>query len=71
MLVFTGLITLCVGGLAAYHGRLGCLGMTTNEEIRGKYEENGNIYDMGPKVNCQALCFGGTSRVLFKERSKE
>jgi hypothetical protein len=55
LLVFTALISLCVGGLACYHGKLACSGMTTNEELRGKYGA-GNPYDQGCNRNCEAFC---------------
>lgn len=61
--IYTGLITCCVGGLACYHGKLGCAGQTTNEEIRGKYG-NGNPYDEGCKKNCNTFCQSGTSRIF-------
>ena len=37
LLVFSGLMGLCVGGLMFYHTKLICDGVTTNEEIRGKF----------------------------------
>ena len=47
-----------------YHGYLACEGVTTNEEIRGKFNNgNENPYDKGCKANCSAFWFGGTSRV--------
>jgi hypothetical protein len=41
LVIFTGLITCCVGCLSGYHFKLACSGVTTNEEIRGKlFSEN-------------------------------
>ena len=64
MLFYTALITCCVGGLTGYHGKLACEGITTNEEIRGKFR-NGheNPYDEGCTQNCKSFFYGGTSRV--------
>jgi len=63
-LIFCAMITLCVGGLVFYHGRLACLGLTTNEEIRANYGQN--PYDLGCSGNCRAFWYGGTSRVHSK-----
>ena len=63
LLVFTALISLCVGGLSCYHGKLACSGMTTNEELRGKYGA-GNPYDQGCNRNCEAFCKSGKSRIF-------
>ena len=61
---YTSLITCCVGCLSSYHGKLACENVTTNEEIRGKFE-NGNVnpYDQGCSGNCRSFWFGGVSRV--------
>jgi energy-converting hydrogenase Eha subunit G len=64
LVVFTALISCCVGGLSAYHGKLACSGITTNEEIRGKYNDM-NPFDEGCSGNCKAFWFGGTSRVYI------
>ena len=63
LLIFCTLITCCVGGLMGYHGYLACEGVTTNEEIRGKFSGSENPYNYGCKANCSAFWFGGTSRV--------
>ena len=48
LLIFCSLITCCVGCLAGYHGKLAFDGVTTNEEIRGKFSNgNQNPYDEG------------------------
>lgn len=63
LLAFSALISLCVGGLGGYHGKLAINGQTTNEEMRGKYG-NGNPYDHGWRSNCRAFCDSGTSRIF-------
>ena len=70
LLVFAGLMGCCVGCLAGYHGKLACDGITTNEEIRGKFSTaNGtNPYDKGCIKNCRAFWYGGTSRIYLKGR---
>ena len=65
--VYTGVITLCVGGLCCYHSELAVTGKTTNEAIRGKYNKGGNPYDEGCRKNMGAFLFGGTSRVFVNE----
>ena len=62
LVIFTGLITCCVGCLSGYHCKLACSGVTTNEEIRGNLF-NENPYDEGCSANCNAFWYGGTSRV--------
>ena len=48
MLIYTSMIFCCVGGLTCYHSRLACLGLTTNEEMRGKFTAmSSNPYDNG------------------------
>ena len=64
MTIYTGLITCCVGCLWAYHGKLAFQGITTNEELRGKFSGSiRNPYDRGCSGNCKSFWFGGTSRV--------
>ncbi len=68
LLIYTALISCCVGCLAGYHGKLACEGITTNEEIRGKFGAGrGNPYDLGCAGNCAAFWYGGTSRVYTDE----
>lgn len=62
--IFSSIIICCLGGLTCYHTRLACIGATTNEEIRGKYGPEGNLYDDGVSRNCRSFCYGGTSRVF-------
>lgn len=62
--IFSSIIICCLGGLSCYHTRLACIGATTNEEIRGKYGPEGNLYDEGVSRNCRSFCYGGTSRVF-------
>lgn len=38
MMVYCCLIICCVSGLTCYHGKLACCGMTTNEDLRGRYD---------------------------------
>ena len=67
MAIYSSLITCCVGCLSGYHGKLACAGVTTNEEIRGKFENGGiNPYDEGCAGNCRAFFYGGTSRVYIE-----
>jgi hypothetical protein len=70
MIVYTGLITCCVGGMSCYHGKLAWSGQTTNEELRGKYN-NGNPYDEGCRRNCSAFCSSGTSRIFTESYDPE
>ena len=64
MLIYTALITCCVGCLASYHGKLAFQGITTNEDIRGKYAGfASNPHDRGCSSNCRAFWYGGTSRI--------
>ena len=64
LLIFCSLITCCVGCLAGYHGKLAFDGVTTNEEIRGKFSNgNQNPYDEGCGGNCRNFWYGGTSRI--------
>lgn len=70
LLIYTALITLCVGGLSCYHGKLAAGGQTTNEEMRGKYS-NGNPYDEGCRQNCRIFCHSGTSRIYSEHYSTE
>lgn len=65
LVIFTCLITCCVGCLSGYHGKLVVTGITTNEEIRGKVSEQ-NPYDLGCFGNCWAFWYGGTSRVYIE-----
>ena len=67
--IYTALITCCVGCLCSYHGKLAFQGMTTNEELRGKYGGHGsrNPHDKGCSGNCRAFWFGGTSRIYSAE----
>lgn len=68
MIIYTSLITCCVGCLMSYHGKLAFQGVTTNEEIRGKYSvASANPHDKGCRGNCKAFWFGGTSRVYGAE----
>ena len=67
MTIYTVLITCCVGGLAGYHGKLAAVGMTTNEELRGKYGNSLNPHDKGCSGNCKAFWYGGTSRIYSAE----
>ena len=68
IMIFAGLMGLCVGCLSGYHGKLAIEGVTTNEEIRGKFS-NGSInpYDNGCMKNCSAFWFGGTSRIYGQD----
>ena len=50
----------------AYHGKLASDGITTNEEIRGKFRDS-NPYDYGCVSNCNAFWYGGTSRIYNDE----
>ena len=65
LIVYTGLISCCVGCLTSYHGKLVCTGITTNEEIRDKFSDD-NPYDLGCPGNCRAFWYGGTSRVYIE-----
>ena len=64
LVCYTGMITLCVGGLCCYHSSLAVSGSTTNEEIRGKYARGGNPYDEGCRKNLSSFFNGGTSRLV-------
>lgn len=47
-----------------YHGKLASQGVTTNEEIRGKFGYGSvNPHDDGCGGNCKAFWYGGISRV--------
>ena len=65
ILIFAGLMGCCVAGLMGYHAKLACEGITTNEELRGKFGRFGskNPYDNGCKKNCSDFWYGGTSRI--------
>ena len=67
LIIYTSLITCCVGCLAGYHGKLAVAAVTTNEEIRGKFANTGNPYDEGCVRNCRSFWYGGTSRVYLQE----
>jgi hypothetical protein len=59
------MIVCCVGGLSCYHSQLACLGATTNEDLRGKFNQMAGVnpYNIGCKGNCHAFWYGGTSRI--------
>jgi len=38
MMVYCCIIICCLSGLSCYHGKLACCGMTTNEDLRGRYD---------------------------------
>ena len=69
LLIYSGLMACCVGCLMGYHGKLACDGITTNEELRGKFGRLGrkNPYDNGCSKNCKAFWYGGTSRIYIKQ----
>ena len=69
--IYTGMITLCVGGLCCYHTKLAVKGETTNEDIRAKYLTSGNPYNLGVRKNCNAFCNSGKSRITEKEYNTE
>ena len=69
-MIFTSIITLAVGGLGCYHGKLACSNTTTNEELRGKLSE-GNIFDRGCIGNCNDFWAKSTSRVFIDEAYEE
>ena len=69
--IYTGMITLCVGGLCCYHTKLAVAGETTNEDIRRKYVRGGNPFNHGYSKNMNAFCFGGQSRITAEEYKPE
>jgi hypothetical protein len=70
LLIYCGLIALCVGGLSGYHSKLAIEGQTTNEELRGRYA-GGNPYNLGCRGNCHAFCSPGQSRLLTEDYDVE
>eukprot|EP00658_Telonema_sp_P-2_P025549 TRINITY_DN20294_c0_g1_i5.p1 TRINITY_DN20294_c0_g1~~TRINITY_DN20294_c0_g1_i5.p1 ORF type:complete len:204 (+),score=36.45 TRINITY_DN20294_c0_g1_i5:117-728(+) len=57
LVIYSIVISCCVGSLAVYHLRLVCRNVTTNEDIKRAWDREPNVYDQGCADNCcQILC---------------
>ncbi len=65
MTAISTISSILLGTLSGFHVWLACDGMTTNEDLRGKFSRDGvNPYNKGIRMNCYAFWYGGSSRLL-------
>ena len=58
LIVYCGLVTLLLCMLGGYHAYLVTLNQTTNENVRGVWEDTRNPYDNGARRNWAEVCLG-------------